>query len=260
MGLGVEVTFGTGLVDGEINEDTFNFGNISIPHQKFGEIIKEEGDVFADGKFSGILGLAYPAMAAYGITPVFDSIINNHEIKKNIMSFYYSSNEDTDGEITLGFIDESRFTGQLRYYNVIDKYYWTISLEDILLNGKSTGLCKEGCKAIVDTGTSLITGPTNQLSSLLDQITVEEDCSGFETAQEISFVLNGDRYTLQGSDYILKKKSFFGKDKCRPLMMPLDVPSPYGPAWIFGDVFMQKFYTVFDRDTDRIGFALAKHQ
>ena len=44
-----------------------------------------------------------------------------------------------------------------------------IKAEKILLNGKDTELCKN-CNVIADTGTSLITGPTDELMSLLDNI------------------------------------------------------------------------------------------
>jgi len=259
IGLGVQVTFGTGRIKGQINQDTFTLGNIKIPSQKFGEILREDGSVFQAGKFSGILGLAFPKMAAYGIIPVFDNIINQHLLKKNIMSFYYSVNESTEGEITLGYVDPNRFTGKLSYYNVIDKFYWTIKLDDIKLGNKSLGVCgKDGCRAIVDTGTSLITGPTRDLMKLLKAITVENDCRNYETAVPLIFVFNGDEYKLDIPDYIMKKEAG-GRKFCRAMMMPLDVPFPHGPAWILGDVFMQKFYTVFNRDRNAVGFALANH-
>ena len=77
IGLGVEVTFGTGMVSGEINSDMFNLGNITIPNQKFAEILEQRGNVFDAGRFSGILGLGYPAMSAYNSIPVFDTMMKS---------------------------------------------------------------------------------------------------------------------------------------------------------------------------------------
>lgn len=44
---------------------------------------------------------------------------------------------------------------------------------------------------------------------------------------------------------------------CAPAFMALDVPPPRGPIFVIGDTFMRKYYTVFDRDSLKIGFALA---
>ena len=67
--------FGTGSIEGFISSDTFSLGSVTIKGQNFGEIVAENGRVFEATSFSGILGLAFPAMAAYDYTPVFDNIL-----------------------------------------------------------------------------------------------------------------------------------------------------------------------------------------
>lgn len=55
LGTRVEVEFGSGKVEGVFCKDTVHFGPLIIPNQEFGEIMKEEGEIFTKLKFSGIL-------------------------------------------------------------------------------------------------------------------------------------------------------------------------------------------------------------
>lgn len=87
---------------------------------------------------------------------------------------------------------------------MVDKYYWLLSADNILVNGQDIGLCKFGCQVIADTGTSLITGPSNDLMRLIDDINIDENCKGVKSLPKLTFIIDSIHYDLGPSDYVLK--------------------------------------------------------
>lgn len=81
-------------------------------------------------------------------------------------------NED-GGEIVFGGIDWRHFRGDHTYVPLSQQGYWQIDVGDILLENNSTGLCQGGCAAIIDSGTSLIAGPTSVVTQINHAIGAE---------------------------------------------------------------------------------------
>lgn len=61
---------------------------IKVKNQIFGEAIDQPGETFVDAKFDGILGMAWPDIAEDGVTPVFQSMINQELVKESTFGFY----------------------------------------------------------------------------------------------------------------------------------------------------------------------------
>lgn len=267
VGMDMSVRFGTGSINGYLGQDTFAFGPIKVKGQTFGSITEEIGEVFLTGKFDGILGLSFPSLSAAGYTPVFDNIMKQHLLTRNAFSFYYSKLPRQHSALIFGEPDHTLFTGDMIYLKVSKAFYWQIDLVDIIVGGKSLNVCPDGpCKAVVDTGTSLLTGPSSAIGKILSAVHVESDCSG--DLPDITYVLSDasgeHRFSIGPEFYVIKSRSMLDQDPAQPKycksgFMALDVPAPRGPLWILGDVFMRKYYTVFDRDHQSIGFGVAVH-
>jgi len=257
----LNVEFGSGELQGFLSKDTVFLANIAVENQTFVEISKEIGEVFAKVKFDGIVGLAFKALSAQNSTPIFDNIMKNGALNFGVFSFYLSKEKrgEYTSQLILGGFNEKLIDGEIRYYDLKEEYYWSIEMESIRINGKDTGLCNK-CKAIIDTGTSLITGPSNEILSLLDMINIDDSCENNKNLPEIAFVFQGHEYLISPEDYILYLENTDKNKKqksCTGLFMPLDVPEPRGPAWILGDLFLMNYVSIFDREKKRLGLAKA---
>lgn len=260
------IRYGRGSLSGFISGDTVSLAGLPVPKQQFGEAVKQPGITFAVARFDGVLGMAYPSISVGKVTPVFDTAMAAKLLPQNVFSFFISRDPEAavGGELILGGTDPQYYSGDLHYVNVTRKAYWQIEVSGVEVGNQLT-LCKDGCQAIVDTGTSLIVGPVAEIRALhkaigaLPLIMGEYmiDCKRIPTLPVVSFNIGGKMYNLTGDDYVMKE-SQMGASLCLSGFMAMDIPPPAGPLWILGDVFIGKYYTVFDRSTDRVGFAPAK--
>ncbi|CAJ0956736.1 unnamed protein product [Ranitomeya imitator] len=244
----------------------FQIGSLAIKGQLFAEAIKQPGIVFVAAKFDGILGMAYPRISVDGAPTVFDDIMDQKLVDDKVFSFYLNRNPDSEpgGELLLGGTDPTYFTGDFNYLNVTRKAYWQIRMDQLGV-GDQLALCKGGCEAIVDTGTSLMIGPVEEVTALQKAIgaipLIHGEymvlCDKIPSMPVVTLRLGGLEYSLTAEQYVLKV-SQFGRTVCISGFMGLDIPPPAGPLWIIGDVFIGQYYTVFDRANDRVGFAKAK--
>jgi len=236
-------------------------GAVTVKGVEFAEAYKEPGAAFIAAKFDGILGFGYPQISVNGMTPFFQAALNSGAIKEAKFAFSLAKDATatSGGELTLGGVDSTKYTGDFTYTPVTTKGYWQFALDKVTLGGDSVS---SATKAIADTGTSLLAIPKDQVAAITaklpgltkmptGQYTV--DCSKVSSMPTLTFTIAGKDFALEGSEYVLKVET-----ECLLGIMGIDVPPPRGPLWILGDVFLRKYYTVFDYGGNQLGFATAK--
>lgn len=124
------IRFGRGSLTGNWGTDSLWMGDYEIKSQHMA--MAQQSDAFSDGT-GVLLGLGYPSMSAFGFTPVFDTLMNIKVLPKNIFSFWLSLNTDVPSSLVFGKVEPERFEGDIKYYPVIDKQFWTIKMIDVLV-------------------------------------------------------------------------------------------------------------------------------
>jgi cathepsin D len=285
--------YGSGIVFGNIVEDTVTWGGLAIKNALFGEATVEPGEIWIQSPFDGICGMAFPEISLPpGVVPPFDMMYKQNLVDRFEFSFYLSTingKPDTGASaLILGGHDEKYCEGACAFnYHTLDVAqhalgYWLIRGANIEPDGKDLGLCPKlsGCQMVVDTGTSILVGPQNRVGPLIDLVNktgqIAKDgtmpCSLEKSLPTLQFSIDQDIsggvafYSLEPEYYVLKGqttvKGADGKEEAGAVVCQLGIqginPLLSGELWILGDPFLRKYYTIFDRAQHRVGFTRAK--
>lgn len=204
------------------------------------------------------MGLAFQRISVDNITTVFGNMYTQGLVSEPMFGVALSNQDGVDGELYLGGVDNSKFTGSLSWVPLCSETYWKVKLDALLMNGQTVTAAPY---AILDTGTSLLAGPKTDVAAIAASVGATPsslnpneymiNCSSIPSLPQLTVVLGGVEYVLNGADYTINVQNV----ECLFAMTGIDIPAPAGPLWIMGDVFLRKFYTVFDMGGERLGFA-----
>ncbi|KAJ3554985.1 hypothetical protein NM688_g2823 [Phlebia brevispora] len=274
-GESVFVEYGSGLFIGEEYTDTVTIGSLVIPDQGIGAAEFAEG--FNSG-VDGILGIGPVGLTAGTVssgeevptvvdTAFGEGLIPAHSIA---ISFEPTDSEPvTNGELTFGGTDSTKFTGGITFTPITStnpaSAYWGID-ESISYNGETILSTTAG---IVDTGTTLLyiasdafslyqsaTGATLDESTGLLTITSQQ----FDNLDDLVFNVGGTEFALTPNAQIWPRalNSVLGGEAGAIYLVVADIGSPSGEGldFIDGQVFLERFYSVFDTANSRVGLAV----
>ncbi|ORY52392.1 acid protease [Rhizoclosmatium globosum] len=274
--------YGSGTISGSQVQDTFTWGDYTVPKQDWVLVNNEDASAqkLQKKQVDGLVGLAYQAgqnaNPNYKFPTVIESFIKNNLIQKPVFSIWLNGTSDNGGqslfvdggEIVFGGVDPAHYKGDIVTYKVIDPYFWGISLSAIQV-GKTSLPTASGVTAIIDSGTSFIYIESNYLTTQLlpaiySAIGISPvpatsptygnyqtvDCALVPSLPDVSFNFgDGKLYTLGWRDYVIPVTSTV----CGLPFVPSGRNNPN--EWLVGDIFLRKFFTVFDFAGPYVGFA-----
>ncbi|CAH8848969.1 unnamed protein product, partial [Trichobilharzia szidati] len=224
--------------------------SLVVRNQAFAEVTNVFSDDFFANEFDGIIGMSRRNVSIYGNTPFFPNILSQSKDMDPVFSFYLSrKNGLAGGEMVLGGVDPEYFTGDFENLPVLSANRWIVNIKSLKVNGVE--YCDAACSGIIDTGTSLIVGSNavvGKINSQLGAVSATDgeykvDCGNLNNLPPIEFIFKERRYVYQAKDYVVKDSNWLSTDCLSPFRGSGKLSKGF---WILGDVFMRKFYTVFD--------------
>lgn len=244
---------------------------------------------FSSFEFDGVLGLGLPGLSQTPEFNFFQVATSSGAVSSAVQTNYshlftvfLATSDLEQSDITFGGMRTEHIADgvsqELGWCDVVkpELGYWQLQIHAIRAGGQLLPYCQDGtCRAVVDTGTSLVGVPSDVApflrNALLHPQGPDGGCRG--PGPELQFDLGNFTIVLRPEDYARPDMTDDSSENaegasdaldsstdCVPMMMLMDLPEPLGPKlFILGEPVLQRYYTGFDSKNHRVGFALAKH-
>ncbi|KAF8732410.1 hypothetical protein AX14_004403 [Amanita brunnescens Koide BX004] len=278
----LQLTYGSGQVSGAVAQDTVSMSGFSIQQQVF-VAVDNVSQNFLQGTVSGLLGLAFTALAETGATPFWLALMNDGQISSPEMSFFLkrlvddsnAPEEAPGGTFTIGGTNSSFFSGNIEFTNLVGgspNSFWLLQLSQMTVQGKTiTVPTGSSAAAAIDTGTTLIGGPTSTVQAIYNAIPDSESIpnSGgmfaFPCTTNVTVTLSfgGRAWPINPKDMIIGNAP--NSNKCVGGIFDLSAgsnitPGGGNPEFVIGDTFLKNVYAVFRSSPPSVGFGQLSSQ
>ncbi|KAJ3733403.1 acid protease [Lentinula guzmanii] len=265
------IQYGSGAVAGTLAQDTVEFDGFTVQGQTF-LLADDLTDGLLDGPVSGIMGLAFQSIASTESTPFWQALVNAGDLSIPEMSFWLAreSNETVPGGVfTLGGSNTSLFSGDIEFLDTQGTpSFWLLNMNSLTVQSQSVSLGSSSQLSAIDTGTTLIGGPSDAVQNFYGSIAGSSTVQGEQacsTSLNTTISFGGTAWPISSADMNLGQVSK-GSSDCLggifDLSLGSNIPENSGnPSWVVGDVFLKNVYTVFrgtassSSGTPAVGFA-----
>ncbi|KAL7275974.1 hypothetical protein RUND412_001043 [Rhizina undulata] len=250
-----QIEYGSGAVAGVIGNDLVSVAGFQV-NASFG-LATSVSDDFADLPVDGIMGMGSAPDQA-DIPLMMQNLFDAGLIKQRLFGVALSRNSNgfNDGVLNIGGVDTALFNGTLSFSSSSStEGLWEVALGNAGVDGQNLNL--SGRSAVIDTGTSLLLIPPADALSLHALIPgAETNGETFaipcNTTANVEFTFNDVAYAVPPVDYVGSAIDSAG-ELCSSLITGREILG--ADVWLLGDVFLKNVYSVFDLDSNRVGFA-----
>ncbi|KAI0773211.1 acid protease [Trametes elegans] len=273
----VAVTYGIGSFSGHEFTDLVNLGRgLRIAGQSIGAAATQQG---FDG-LDGILGVGPSGLTLGTLSPdvsssiptVTDNLFSQGVIPATLLSVSFQptqTDNNINGELTFGGTDSSKFVGAINFVPITSTAPSSqfFGIDESIRYGASNTILST-TSGIVDTGTTLLLIATDAFQKYQDATgAVEDNVTGllritpaqFQNLQSLFFTIGGVVFEFTANAQIWPRalNAAIGGDPNAIFLIVGDIGTPSGSGLdvINGMTFIERFYTVFDTDNNRVGIA-----